>query len=63
MHHRFTYNFFSKHLKQNMTILNVEIILLHLEDKKVSYIPSHRFLNHLKWTKNEKDVGFENKEG
>jgi hypothetical protein len=36
---------------------------LDLEDKKVFYIPNHRFLDHLKWTKNEKDIGFENKEG
>jgi len=55
-------------MKQNITILNVEIIfvvvvLLHLEDKKVLLIPSHRFLNHLKSTKNEKNMGFENKEG
>jgi hypothetical protein len=34
-----------------------------LEDKKVLYIPNNRFLDHLKWTKNEKDMGFENKEG
>jgi hypothetical protein len=36
---------------------------MYLEDKKFLYIPNHRFLNHLKWTKNEKDMGFENKEG
>jgi hypothetical protein len=34
-----------------------------LEDKKVLYITSHRFLDHLKWTKNEKDMEFENKKG
>ncbi len=33
------------------------VTLLHLEDKKVLYTTSHRFLNHLKWTKNEKDMG------
>jgi hypothetical protein len=37
--------------------------LLDLEDKKVVYVPNHRFLDNLKWTKNEKDMGFENKEG
>jgi hypothetical protein len=65
MHHRFTCNYFSKHLKQNIIVLNVEIILLllHLEDKKVLYIPNDRFLSHLKWIKIEKDMGFENKEG
>jgi hypothetical protein len=36
---------------------------LHSEDKKVFYIHNHRFLDHLKWTKNEKDMGFKNKEG
>jgi hypothetical protein len=55
-------------LKQNITISNVEIknfivILLHLDDKKLMYIPSHRFLDHLKWIKNEKNMGFENKKG
>jgi hypothetical protein len=35
----------------------VIIALLHLEDKKVLYIPSHTFLHHLKWNKNEKDMG------
>jgi hypothetical protein len=34
-----------------------------LEDEKVLYIFSHMFLNNLKWTKNEKDMGFENKKG
>jgi hypothetical protein len=41
----------------------VVVVLLHLEDKRVLYIPSYRFLDHLKWTKNEKDMGFENKKG
>jgi hypothetical protein len=36
--------------------------LLPLEDKKLLYIPSHKFLDNLKWIKNEKDMGFENKE-
>jgi hypothetical protein len=65
MHHRSTCNLFSKHLKQNIIVLNVEIIfvivLLYLEDIKVLYILSHRFLDHLKWTKNEIYMGFENK--
>jgi hypothetical protein len=34
-----------------------------MEDKNVLYIYNPRFLDHLKWTKNEKDMGFENKEG
>jgi len=34
-----------------------------LKDKKVLYIPSHRFLANLKWIKNEKDMELENKEG
>jgi hypothetical protein len=34
-----------------------------LEETMVFYILIHRFLDHLKWTKNEKDMGFENKEG
>jgi hypothetical protein len=41
----------------------VVVTLFHLEDKKVLYIPSYRFLNNFKWIKNEKDMGFENKEG
>jgi hypothetical protein len=36
---------------------------LHLEDEKILYILNHKFLDHLKWTKNEKDMGFENKKG
>jgi hypothetical protein len=68
MHHRSPYIYISKYLKQNIIVLNVEIlfyfvVLLHLEDKKVLYIPSHRFLDHLKCTKIEKDMGFENKGG
>jgi hypothetical protein len=47
-------------LKQNISISNV---LLHLEDKNVLYIVNHRFLDHLKWIKNEKDMGFENNKG
>jgi len=39
------------------------VVLLHLEDKKVLHIPNHWFLNHLKWIRNEKDMGFESKEG
>jgi hypothetical protein len=39
------------------------VFLLHLEDKKVLYIPSHGFLDNLKWIKNAKKMGFKNKEG
>jgi hypothetical protein len=35
----------------------VVVALLHLEGKKVLYIFSRRFLHHLKWNKNEKDMG------
>jgi hypothetical protein len=31
--------------------------MLHLEDKKVLFIPNHRFLNHLKWIKMKKIWG------
>jgi preprotein translocase subunit SecG len=36
---------------------------LYFEDKKVLYIPNHRFLDHLKSIKNEKVMGCKNKEG
>jgi hypothetical protein len=68
MHHNFTCNFLKKTFEtkyHNFKCWNsfVIVVLLHLEDKKVLYIFNQRFLDHLKWTKIEIDIGFENKEG